>query len=93
MKIKKMALQQKGEWLQSIYRKIFMCNFPNFRVMKQRRGRSLIYSRKSKGHKTVSCGTPHVILELLDIKPLVDTICLWFAKYESNHLFANPHIP
>ena len=62
--------------------------------------RSLMYIRKSKGPKTDPCGTPHVILEVLDSKPLIDTNCLWFAKYASNHLFANiflnslmPHIP
>ena len=35
----------------------------------------------------------HVILELLDSKALIDTNCLQFGKYDSNHLFANPCIP
>ena len=47
-----------------------------------------MYIRKSKGPKTDPCGTPHVILEVLDSKPLIDANCLWFAKYDSNHLFA-----
>ena len=55
--------------------------------------RSLMYIRKSKDPKTDPCGTPHVILEVLDSKPLIDTNCLRFAKYDSNHLFANPRIP
>ena len=55
--------------------------------------RSLMYSKKSKGPKTDPCGTFSVILEVFDAKPLIDTNCLWFAKYDSNHLFANPHIP
>ena len=55
--------------------------------------RSLIYSRKSKGFKTDPCGIPHVLLEVLDAKPLTDTNCLRFAKYHSNHLFVNSRIP
>ena len=51
-----------------------------------------MYIRKSKDPKTDPCGTPHVILEVLDSKPLIDTNCLRFAKYDSNHLFANPRI-
>ena len=42
--------------------------------------RSLVYSRKSKGPKTDPCNTPHVILKVLDAKPLTDTNCLQFAK-------------
>ena len=49
-----------------------------------------MYIRKSKDPKIDSCGTPHVILEILDVKPLIDTICLRFDKHDSNHLFANP---
>ena len=53
--------------------------------------RSWIYIRKSKDPKTDPCCTPHVILEVLHSKPLTDTNCLCFAKYDSNHLFAaNP---
>ena len=55
--------------------------------------RSLMYIRKSKDPKTDPCGTPHVIPEVLDSKPLIDTNCLRFAKYYSNHLFTNPRIP
>ena len=55
--------------------------------------RSLMYSKKSKGPKTDPCGTRHVILEVLDAKPLTDTNCLHFAKYNSNHLFINLRIP
>ena len=32
------------------------------------------------------------ILEVLDTKPLIDTNCLRFAKYDSNHLFVNPRV-
>ena len=52
--------------------------------------RSLMYGRKSKGGKVDPCGTP---LEVLDAKPLIDRNSLRFAKYNSNHLFANPRIP
>ena len=55
--------------------------------------RSEIYSGKSKGPKTNPCGKPDVIHEVLDAKPLVDTNCLRFAKYDSSHLFVNPRIP
>ena len=48
--------------------------------------RSLMYGRKSKGRKVDPCGTP---LEVLDAKPLIDRNSLRFAKYNSNHLFAN----
>ena len=48
-----------------------------------------MYSRKSKGAKIDPCDTPHLILEVLDAKPLIETNCLWFAKYDLNHLFAN----
>ena len=47
--------------------------------------RPLMYSRKSKGLTTDPCGTPHVILEVLDAKPFIDTNWLRFAKYDSNH--------
>ena len=49
-----------------------------------------MYIRKSKSPNIDPCGTLHVILEVLDAKPLTDTNCLRFAKYDSNHLFANP---
>ena len=52
-----------------------------------------MHIRKSKGPKTDLCGTPHVILEVIDSKPLIDTNYLRFAKYDSNHLFANPRVP
>ena len=52
-----------------------------------------MHIRKIKDPKKDPCGTPHVILEVLDSKPLIDTNCLQFAKYDSNHLFANAHIP
>ena len=52
-----------------------------------------MYIRKSEGPKTDPCGTPHVILEVLDSKPLIDTNCLRFVKYDSNYLLANPRIP
>ena len=52
-----------------------------------------MYMRKSKGPKTDPCGTPHVTLELLDTKPMIHKNCLLFAKYDSNHVFANPLIP
>ena len=55
--------------------------------------KSLMYIRKMKGPKTDPCGTPHVILEVHDSKPLIHTNCWWFAKYDSNRLFPNPHIP
>ena len=51
-----------------------------------------MYIRKSKGPKTDPCGTQHVILEVLDSMPLIDTNCLQFVKSDSNHLFANPRI-
>ena len=51
-----------------------------------------MYIRKGQGPKTDPCGTPDVIFELLDSKPLIGTNCLRFAKYDSDHLFANPLI-
>ena len=41
-----------------------------------------MYSRNKKGPKTDPCGTPQVILEILDAKPLIDTNCLRSANYE-----------
>ena len=35
-----------------------------------------MYIRKSNSPKTDPSGTPHVILEVLDAKPLIDTNCL-----------------
>ena len=55
--------------------------------------RTLMYIRKSKGPETDPCGTPHIIFKVLDATPLIETNCLWFAKYGSNYLFANPRIP
>ena len=55
--------------------------------------RSLMYIRETKVPKTELCGTPHVIIGVLDAKPLIDTNYLPFAKYDSIHLFANPCIP
>ena len=52
-----------------------------------------MYIRKSNSCKTGPSGTPHVILEVLDAKPLIDTNCLRFAKYDSNHLLFTPSIP
>ena len=43
-----------------------------------------MYLRKSKGPKTDPCGTTHVIIEVLNSKPLIDANCLQFA---------NPRIP
>ena len=45
-----------------------------------------MYIRKSNSPKTGPSGTPHVILEVLDAKPLIDTNCLQFAEFYSNHL-------
>ena len=54
--------------------------------------RSWMYSRKSPGPKTVPCGTPQVILEILYANPLINTICLKSTKYDLNHLFASSWI-
>ena len=43
-----------------------------------------MYIRKSKGLKTDPCGTPHVIVEVLDSNPLLDTNCFWFNYLETN---------
>ena len=45
--------------------------------------------RESKGPKTDPCGTPQVTHEVLDTKPLIETNCVWFARFDSNHWFAN----
>ena len=52
-----------------------------------------MYSRKRKGAYTNPSGTLQVILKIFDAKPVIDTHCLQSAKYDSNHLFANPGIP
>ena len=53
-----------------------------------------MWSRKRKGVKADPCGMPHVVqVEVLDAKPLIDTNCLQFAKYDANYLFANALIP
>ena len=58
---------------------------------------TLMPKRKSKCRKTDHFGILHVIvldvLEVIDAKPLTDKNCLWFPKYESNHLFAGRYIP
>ena len=41
-----------------------------------------MYNRKSKGAKIDPWRTPHLILEVLDANPLIETNCLWFAKFE-----------
>ena len=56
-----------------------------------------MHRRKSKSRKTDHFGILHVIvfdvLEVIDAKPLTDRNCLWFPKYDLNHLFASQYIP
>ena len=49
--------------------------------------------RKSNGPRTDPCGTPQVILLMLDDTPLTNTYCLLLDKYDSNHLYAVFRIP
>ena len=37
--------------------------------------KSFIYFRKSKGISTEPCGTPHVSVNVVDLKPLMDKYC------------------
>ena len=53
---------------------------------------SLIYNRKRGGPKTDPCGTPNLILEVLDANPLIGINCSRFAKYDLHHLFVNPRV-
>ena len=43
--------------------------------------RSVMSHRNRKGPKTDPCGTPQVILEILDAKPFIDTNCLRSVEY------------
>ena len=49
-------------------------------------------NRSSKDSKTDRCGTPQVILEILDAKLFIGKNCLRSVKYDSNIFFANPRI-
>ena len=48
-----------------------------------------MYNRNSKAPKTDPCGTPQIILKILDAKPFIDTNCLRSVEYDSNYLFVN----
>ena len=52
-----------------------------------------MYRRNSKGLKTDPCGSPQVILEIRDAKPLIGINSLRSTKHDSNRLFSNPRIP
>ena len=45
---------------------------------------------KSYGPNTDPWGTPLVMVDIFELKPLIETNCFRSIKYDSNHLF---HIP
>ena len=67
---------------------LYINDLPNIAIS------DLCYGMRSMAPKQIFVAhhMAHVILELLDSKALIDTNCLQFGKYDSNHLFANPCI-
>ena len=51
-----------------------------------------IYIKKSNGSSTDPWGTK-VTVEISELKPLIETDCFWWVKYDSNYLFDIPLIP
>ena len=56
-------------------------------------GRSLIKSRKSKGHRTVPCGTPEVTLAVVEWQPSTMTLCVRSPRKALVHFKVGPCIP
>ena len=49
--------------------------------------RSLMYIRKRIGSNTDPRGTPLVMVNIFQLKPLIDADCFHSVKYDSNNLF------
>ena len=54
---------------------------------------SLMYSKKSIGHRTEPCGTPDVTSVVSDRAPLTETRCLRFDRKDVIQLCVLPVIP
>ena len=54
---------------------------------------SFMYIRKSNGSNTDPWGTPLVMVDVSELKPLIETNCFWSVKYDSNHLLDIPLTP
>ena len=53
-------------------------------------GKSLIYSRNSKGPRIVPWGIPHCKVRLSEINPFMMHFCMRLSKYEHNKSWAFP---
>ena len=52
-----------------------------------------MYVRKSNGPNTDPWGTPLVMVDIFELKPLIETNCFRSVKYDSYHLFDIPFTP
>ena len=52
-----------------------------------------MYIRKSNDSNTDPSGTPQVIVDIYELKPLNQADCFPSVKYDSNHLFDIALIP
>ena len=55
--------------------------------------RSFMYIRKSNGPNTDPWETPLEMVDIFELKPLIETNCFWSVKYDSNHSFDIPLTP
>ena len=55
--------------------------------------RLFMYIRKSNGPNTGSWETPLVVVDIFELKSLIETNCFWSVKYDPNHLFDIPPTP
>ena len=47
----------------------------------------IAYIRKSSASNTDPCGTPLLMVDIFELKLLIETDCFWLVKYVLNHLF------
>ena len=52
-----------------------------------------MYITKSNGPNTDACGTPLVMVDIFELKHLIETNCFLSVKYDSNYLFDIPLTP
>ena len=46
-----------------------------------------MYIKKSNCYSTDPWETPKATVEISQLKPLIETDCFWWVKYDSNDLF------
>ena len=54
---------------------------------------SLIYTKKSNGHRTLPCGTPNVVVACLDVLPPIFTHWVLSERQDFISFRDNPHTP